>query len=66
MKLKTALLIKLKDFKKIDSWRDTSELIARKHAYNDAQRDLLHFIESFEAGNVSQDYLNTLKEQQES
>ena len=48
MQLKTALKIKLKDFKKIDNWKDSSETIARKHSYNRAQKDLLQFIEDFE------------------
>ena len=65
MQLKTALKIKLKDFKKIDNWKDSSETIARKHSYNRAQKDLLQFIEDFESGGIGQEYLTTLRAQQE-
>lgn len=62
---KTVLALKLKDLKTIDVWRDSNDTIVRKNAYNEAKKDMLTFLNGLINGDISQDYIDSLYNQEE-
>jgi len=64
LKLRDALMILLKNTKKVQVFKDDQEYILKVAAYNEALSDIRQMILDYEDGKIGQDFIRSLDKEQ--